>query len=158
MFIRKIQPYLAALMAVAVSAPPSLAQQNTPVERTESGWYSRLTDRYLSREPAPINLSNSGRMDALLRAGRLYLSLQDAVALALENNLDIELQRYGPRLAEADLLRARAGGVVRGVPTNIAQGPSSAANLQTGGAGGGGAATTASNNSGTNAANNATVL
>ena len=36
-------------------------------------------------------------MEALLRAGRLYLSLQDAVALALENNLDIELQRYGPR-------------------------------------------------------------
>ena len=48
------------------------------------------------REVAPINLTNSGRIESLLRAGRLYLSLQDAVALALENNLDIELQRYGP--------------------------------------------------------------
>ena len=129
MFIRKIQPYLAALMAVAVSAPPSLAQQNTQVERNDSSWHSRLTDRYLSRDVAAINLSNSGRMEALLRAGRLYLSLQDAVALALENNLDIELQRYGPRLAEADLLRAKAGGVVRGVPTGISQGPASASSL-----------------------------
>ena len=89
---------------------------------------------------APINLSNSGRMEALLRAGRLYLSLQDAVALALENNLDIELQRYGPRLAEADLLRAKAGGVVRGVPTGISQGPTSATSLSTGGGAGTGVA------------------
>jgi outer membrane protein len=140
MSMRKVQPYLAALMAVAVSAPPSLAQQNTQVERNDSGWYSRLTDRYTHREVGPINLSNSGRMDALLRAGRLYLSLQDAVALALENNLDIELQRYGPRIAETDLLRARAGGVVRGVPTGVSQGPTSATSLSTGAGAGTGVA------------------
>jgi outer membrane protein TolC len=160
MFIRKIQPYLAALMAVAVSAPPSLAQQNTQVERNDSSWHSRLTDRYLSRDVAAINLSNSGRMEALLRAGRLYLSLQDAVALALENNLDIELQRYGPRLAEADLLRAKAGGVVRGVPTGISQGPASASSLSTGGgAGTGVAGSGGSSGGGTGSgANGATVL
>ena len=99
MFMRKVQPYLAALLAAAISAPPSLAQQKTQTER-DSAWYSRVTDRYTSREVAPINLTNSGRIESLLRAGRLYLSLQDAVALALENNLDIELQRYGPRIAE----------------------------------------------------------
>ena len=49
MFMRKVQPYLAALMAVAVSAPPSLAQQKTQTER-DNAWYSRMTDRYTSRE------------------------------------------------------------------------------------------------------------
>src|SRR6476469_2411028 len=139
MFIRKVQPYLAALMAAAISAPPSLAQQKTQTER-DNAWYSRMTDRYTSREIAPINLSNSGRIESLLRAGRLYLSLQDAVALALENNLDIELQRYGPQIAQADLLRAQAGGVARGVPTGITQGPTSATSLSTGGGAGTGVA------------------
>ena len=123
MFMRKAQPYLAALMAAAVSVPPSLAQESQTQRERDSAWYSRVTDRYTTRGVPPINLSNSGRIEALLRAGRLYLSLRDAVALALENNLDIELQRYGPRLAEADLLRANAGGVVRGIPTGISQGP-----------------------------------
>ena len=67
-----------------------------------------------------INLTNSGRIGSLLRAGRLS-AVQDAVALALENNLDIELQRYGPRIAETDLLRTQAGGVARGVPTGLAR-------------------------------------
>ncbi|MBC8167397.1 MAG: hypothetical protein H7Y20_16200, partial [Bryobacteraceae bacterium] len=122
-----------------------------------SAWHSRFTRKYSPAEVPPISLRNSSRLDALLRAGRLYLSLQDAVALALENNLDIEIQRYGPQIAESDLLRAQAGGVVRGVPTSVTQGPSSAANLQTGGSGGaqgGGGATTA----GGSATNNATVL
>jgi outer membrane protein len=156
MFIRKVQPYLAALMAAAISAPPSLAQEKTQTER-DAAWYSRMTDRYTSREIAPINLSNSGRIESLLRAGRLYLSLQDAVALALENNLDIELQRYGPQIAAADLLRTQAGGVARGVPTGISQGPTSAAALSatagagTGVAGAGGSAggTTSASTAGT---------
>lgn len=71
------------------------------------------------REEPPINLSNSGRLDSLLRAGKIYLSLQDAIALALENNLDIELSRYGPRLADADILRARTGSSTHGVSTGI---------------------------------------
>src|SRR5262249_26400483 len=60
------------------------------------------------------------------RAGRLYLSLQDTIALALENNLDIELQRYGAQIADASLLRAKAGGLLRGVTSAVTQGPSSA--------------------------------
>jgi outer membrane protein TolC len=159
MFMRKVQPYLAALMAVAVSAPPSVAQQKTPTE-SDSAWHSRLTGRYTARDVGPINLTNSGRMESLLRAGRMYLSLQDAVALALENNLDIELQRYGPQIAQADLLRAQAGGVARGVPTGISQGPTSATSLSTGaGAGTGVAGAGGSAGGGTGSgANGATVL
>jgi outer membrane protein len=67
---------------------------------------------------------DSPRLDALTRAGNVYLSLRDAIALAIENNLDVEYQRITPLLAEADLLRARAGGVARGVPSDVREGPS----------------------------------
>ncbi len=60
-----------------------------------------------------------------MRAGNLYLSAQDAVALAVENNLDIEVQRYGPLLAQEVLRRARAGGALRSVGVGVAAGPAS---------------------------------
>jgi len=93
-----------------------------------------ITDRKLDRAvvgrfysvpatPAP-HLNNSGRLKALTRNGKLYLSLQDAIALALENNLDIELERYDVRVSETDILRAQAGEFPRGVPLSIREGPS----------------------------------
>ena len=119
-----------------------------------------MTDRYTHREVAPINLSNSGRMDALLRAGRLYLSLQDAVALALENNLDIELQRYGPAPCGSRSF-ARQGGrrCTRSSHWHLAR-PASATSLSTGGgAGTGVAGAGGSSGGGTGSgANGATVL
>lgn len=133
----KIHQTPIALVCIAlISAPPAAFSQET-INR-ERAWHSRLTEPYIPQDIAPVNLANSSRIESLLRAGRLYLTLRDTIALALENNLDIELQRYGPRIAEADLLRAEAGGVVRGVPLSVSQGPSSAANLQTGGGGVGG--------------------
>jgi outer membrane protein TolC len=84
------------------------------------------TRKYRPPVIAPVDLSNSGRLEALLRAGNLYLSLQDAVALALENNLDIAISRYGPPEAQTDLLRAQGGGALRGVTQTVAQGPSGA--------------------------------
>jgi outer membrane protein len=68
---------------------------------------------------------NSNRMESLIHAGNLYLSAQDAVALAVENNLDIEVQRYGPLLAQEVLRRARAGGALRSVGVGVAAGPTS---------------------------------
>ena len=58
--------------------------------------------------PAP-NLSNSARTDQLFRDGKIYLSINDAVAMALENNLDIVLQRYNLSIADTDLLRTKSG-------------------------------------------------
>jgi len=91
------------------------------------GRLSTLTYPYRAKEVAPISLANSNRLESLLRGGLLYLSLQDAIALALENNLDIDIQRYGLRLAEVDLDRAKAGGAIRGVSTSISQSTSGAA-------------------------------
>jgi outer membrane protein len=69
-------------------------------------------------------LANSDRINTLIRDHKLYLSLQDAIVLALENNLDIELERYDLRIADTDVLRAKAGAFPRGIPLAIREGPS----------------------------------
>jgi outer membrane protein len=61
-------------------------------------------------------LTNSPRLEQLIHDGKLEISLQDAVELALENNLDIAVQRYYPWVADAGILKTKAGGVGYGVP------------------------------------------
>ena len=70
--------------------------------------------------PAP-NLFNSPRIDALVHNGKLELSLHDAIALALENNLDLAIARYNIPIAKADVERTKAGGTFRGVNTGVVQ-------------------------------------
>ena len=77
------------------------------------------------RRVAPATLSNTPRLESLVRAGNLYLSVQDVIALVLENNLDIAVQRYNPFLAREVLRRAEGGGFLRSVDTPIAAGPTS---------------------------------
>ncbi|MBM3724060.1 MAG: TolC family protein [Acidobacteria bacterium] len=94
------------------------------------------------------SFENSTRLERLMRAGKIYLSLEEAVALAIENNLDLESARYGPRIADSDILRASAGQILRGISTNIRQGANSASSAgvlsgasalgNAGGGGGGG--------------------
>src|SRR6202167_783620 len=60
--------------------------------------------------PQPM-LTNSARLDQLIQDGKLMLSLDDAISLALENNLNISVERFVPWIAEAELLKAEAGGV-----------------------------------------------
>ena len=69
------------------------------VRRPEGSFLSRWTSPYRAREVSPVNLRNSQRIFDLMRAGQLYLSLDDAIALALENNLDIELERFLPKIS-----------------------------------------------------------
>ena len=64
---------------------------------------------YTPREISRPDLTNSARLDQLMRGGKIYLSMDDAVALALENNLDIAIQRYNFGIADTDVLRARSG-------------------------------------------------
>ena len=66
------------------------------------------------RVQAPA-LTNSPRVDQLIQDGKMKLSLQDAIALALENNLDIAVQRYTPWIADTDILRTLGGGASRGL-------------------------------------------
>ena len=77
------------------------------------------------RRVSPAKLENSPRLEALVRAGNLYLTAPDVIALALENNLDIAIQRYAPFLAREVLRRAEAGNILRSVDTPVLEGPQS---------------------------------
>src|ERR1700719_573660 len=83
--------------------------------------FPNLAQPYLPKELAQPNLGNSPRIDALMRDGKIYLSIDDAVALALENNLDLEIARYNLNIAAADLLRAKSGANILGINTGIVQ-------------------------------------
>ncbi len=76
---------------------------------------------YTPRHIGPPNLANTARIDQLMHDGKLYLSLNDAIALALENNLDIAIARYNLNIADTDVLRAKAGASILGVPLGIVQ-------------------------------------
>ncbi len=100
--------------------------------------------------PQP-QLGNAPRLDALLRDGKIYLSLSDAVALALENNYDIAIARINLDIADADLLRARAGSSLRGVPTGLVTNTLGGTTSTVTGGGGPGGTTTAAGGGGTGA-------
>lgn len=74
-----------------------------------------------SNVPPPVTV-NVGDLSALMRDGKIYLSLADAVILGLENNYDIAIQRYNLDIADTDLLRAKAGGSLLGVSSGLVQG------------------------------------
>ncbi len=91
--------------------------------------------------PLP-RLTNTPRLDSLLRDGKIYLSLSDAVTLALENNFDIAIARINLDIADTDILRAKAGSTVRGVSTGLVTGTlGGSGGTVTGGGGPGGTST-----------------
>jgi len=111
--MKQLKPFTALLCVLLMVAPGMYSQQlndRAPSLETErEHWYSGLTHNYRTRYIPPINVSNSGRADSLIRAGNLYLSLSDAIALALENNIDVEVSRYSFPINEAALRGAQAG-------------------------------------------------
>jgi outer membrane protein TolC len=76
---------------------------------------------YRPSDAPPLDLTNSPRLETLIRDGKLYVSLHDAIALAIENNLDLAYFRYNFPIAQTDYARTRAGGSVNGVNTGIVQ-------------------------------------
>lgn len=129
--MKQVQPYIAVLCVMLLAAPPASAQKKStepPAAQDPRGpqldterphWYSGMQIPYQARYVPPVSVSNSSRIDALLRAGNLYLSLSDAIALAVENNLEVEIQRYEFSLAETDIQRAKAGAAIQGIPTSV---------------------------------------
>ena len=107
-------------------ALPAFGQVQSISTADRTGFMSGFLSHYRPRTVAAVSFDDSPRIQQLMRAGTIYLSLRDAIALALENNLDIEVARYYPKLALADLQRASAGQLIRNVSTSISQGPSSA--------------------------------
>src|SRR4051812_20237802 len=107
----RIRSITSLILSVAMASPvfgQTLSQ--TPeikASRTDSFLYG-LTKNYRPRQVPNVNWEDSPRIDRLIRAGRIYLSLRDAIALALENNLDLESARLSPKLSESNLMRAQA--------------------------------------------------
>ena len=142
-------PRIAALLLLTSAMIE--AQVRTPVQLEMPQSHNPLSPYTADHVPEPV-LTNSPRLDRLIRDGKLYLSLKDAIDLALENNLDLAIARYNLPIADADLLRTRAGGSFLGVNTGVVQGtpgggvggygagaPGAGAGGTTGGAGGAGA-------------------
>jgi len=123
------------LSLAAQQSVPAAPSQSTPAApQPEQARAVHLTDYsqprsafphilqpYLPRELAQPSFANSSRIDSLMRDGKIYLSIDDAIALALENNLDLDLARYNLNIADADLLRAKSGASILGVNTGIVQ-------------------------------------
>ncbi len=113
----------------AQEPPAAPTPQNTPEAKPVPALnYSKPTTHF----PNPVgpytphhvtepNLANTSRLDSLMRDGKLYLSLNDSIALALENNLDIAIARYNLNIADTDVLRAKAGAQILGVNVGIVQ-------------------------------------
>lgn len=134
--MKTLRESLAVLcLALTLTSTTGFAQQAPALTTSLDKKTYWFTKNYRPHNFDTIRMNNSNRLESLLRAGKLYLSLQDAIALTLENNIDIEIQRYGPELAQYDFNRANAGGQIRGVSTAVTQGANSAVNLVTGGFG-----------------------
>src|SRR5580693_7489868 len=116
-----------SLASWAQEAPAAPTPQNTPEARPlpvlnyakPVSHFPNPIGPYTARHVAPPNLANTARIDQLMHDGKLYLSLNDAVALALENNLDIAIQRYNLNLADTDVLRAKSGASILGVNAGV---------------------------------------
>ncbi len=135
-------------LAICTILSSQLVAQQMPIQVAPPPFRFPIRS-YAPQQVPPIRLANGSRLHDLIRAGKLYLSVEDALALAIENNLNLEIDRYGPELARTALERARAGGPIRGVPSAISQisaadsgigvnGAIAAAGLTNGGGGGGG--------------------
>ncbi len=103
-----------AVPPTAQAAPQASLDTVRPVGRI----YKRP---YIEATVPPVRLGNSERLQSLIRAGKLYLSPHDAIALALENNIDIEVARYTPISLSWQLERSQAGGALPGVPSGASQ-------------------------------------
>ena len=109
--------------APATPAPQSVSEKPLPVVNYAQpvAHFPNPIGPYTARHLAAPNLANTARIDQLMHDGKLYLSLNDSIALALENNLDIAIARYNLNIADTDILRAKAGATTLGVNTGIVQ-------------------------------------
>jgi len=137
-----VRQSLAVVLSATFSLSPALAQ-NASIEPIRPVAFV-LQRPYMAVEVPPARLADSQRLGGLLKAGKLYLTADDAVALALENNIDIEVSRYSPISAIWRLTRAEAGGALPGVPSgsqqasSVASGQGVLGSQQAAGVGGGG--------------------
>jgi outer membrane protein TolC len=111
------------LLAVLLLCGALAASQETKIDYSKPrNYFPDPVGPYIGRTvPAP-SLTNSTRLTDLIKDGKLMLSLDDAIALALENNLDLAISRYNLQIADTDILRTKSGASARGVASGLVQG------------------------------------
>ena len=115
--------FVFVLIATVLAAATLQAQQavvsnppNLPSYLTGPSWFPTVLKPYQEGIVRTPTMENSPRLHDLIRNGKLHLTMSDALALAIENNLDIAVQRFLHPIAEADVLRASSGQAARGIP------------------------------------------
>ncbi|RPJ54510.1 MAG: TolC family protein [Acidobacteria bacterium] len=136
-----ILAWLVALSGQTAGEGRSAAQQLVE----PAPWFPNILGPYQAYPAPPLVLENSPRLESLTREGKLELTVADALALALENNLDLAVQRYVPVIAETDVLRTSSGQAARGVqgalvPSGLTSGALGVGVSASGGGGGLGSA------------------
>jgi outer membrane protein TolC len=131
-----VSPALAQASQSAVPVPVS-PQSSAPVPAPQSQQISSMVsvpfnlylkrsmnplDFYRSKTVPPVNMANSARLDSFIKDGKIYLTLRDAIDLALDDNLDMVIARYNLPIAQLDVLRGAAGAFFRGVNTGVVSG------------------------------------
>jgi outer membrane protein len=142
---------LALVVVVVLLLAPCIPAQTLVDYSKPASHFPYFVGPYLAHQVPPPSFGNTPRIETMLKDGKLRLSLSDAVALALENNLDLAIARFNLSIADTDILRAKSGESVRGVATGLVQGtpgggvggfgsgaPGAGAGGTTGGAGGAG--------------------
>ncbi len=139
----------------ATAAQPTLAQQaqqaqqqavapqqpfHVDLPRSHNPFFA-----YLPSSAPELNFNNSPRLESLIRDGKLYISLNDAIALAIENNLDLAYFRYNFPIAQTDIQRTKSGSPANGVNTSISQSTQGGFGASSGGGGSGGSGFSAGN-------------
>ena len=110
------------LVAGILLVPLGVTAQNLVDYSKPATHFPYFVGPYIARQVPPPSFGNTLRIESLLKEGKLRLSLPDAVALALENNLDLAIARFNLSIADTDIMRAKSGESVRGVATGLVQG------------------------------------
>jgi outer membrane protein len=123
----------------APTEPISLRPSSRDYSKAYASWIGNPIKIYLGTTIPKASFTNSLRLADLVRDGKIYLSLSDALALALENNYDIAIARYNLDIADTDILRTRTGAAPLGAPSGLVTGTlgGSTSTLSTGGGPGG---------------------
>lgn len=115
------------------------------------GYWPDPIAQYLPTTAPAANFLNSPKLADLVKDGKIYLSLSDAIVLALENNYDIAIQRYNLDIADTDILRSKAGSTLLGVNSGLVTGTLGGAGTTVAGGGGPGGTSVASGGAGAGA-------
>ncbi len=116
----RLRGFACACLVVMMASGLAGAQKTVDFSKSASG-FPNVLGPYIPRHVAQPQFTNAPRIDQLIKDGTLMLSLNDAIALALENNLDLAIARYNLPIADTDILRAKSGNAIRGVSTGVVQ-------------------------------------